>query len=205
MNITVNALHVLLLSKFAADPKKHDAICGIRIEPAAPLPGAYLVALDGHKLGVIYDAQAEADQAITLKINPDLVKACKCLKKESARVVHVEDNRATVRYPFSDSPLYIQPGDAASPELYPNWRTLFRYKLSDRPMSAELLPPMDRMAAFSLGGDFGGMRFYPTIECGPIYVRISAWPNFFGIIMPMKGASDCPTLTAKPSWLPVNK
>ena len=124
---------------------------------------------------------------------------------EGARVVHVEDNRATVRYPFSDSPLYIQPGEAASLEPYPGWRAMFRYEPSDRPMSAELLPPADRMAALSLGGDFGGMRFYPTIECGPIYVRVPAWPNFFGIVMPIKpfrNPDDDATLTAKPGWLP---
>ena len=205
MEIIVKAQHVLVLSKFAADPKICDDLGGIRIEPAAPLPGAYLVALDGHKLGVIYDAQAEADQAITLKINPDLLKACKQPKKEGPRVVHVEDDKATVRYPFSDAPLYIQPGDASIPGTFPDWRMMTRYEPSDRPMSAELLPQADKLAAFALDGGFPSMRLYPTKPAGPIYVRVPAWPNFFGIVMPVapfNDPDDDASLTAKPSWLP---
>lgn len=205
MKIVVNAQHVLVLSKFT-DPKNDgEDLYGIRIEPAAPLPGAYLVALDGHKLGLIYDEDAEADQAITLKINPDLLKACKQPKKEGPRVVHVEDNRATVRYPFSDSPLYIHPGDATRITHYPDWRMMVRYEPSDRPMSAELLPQADKLAAFALDGGFPSMRLYPTKEHGPIYVRVPARPDFFGVFMPMQpfdDPDDDAPLTAMPSWLP---
>ena len=202
MKSTVKARHVLVLSKFA-DPKNgREDLYGIRLEPAAPLPGAYLVALDGHKMGVIYDAQAEADQAITLKLSPDLLKACKQPKKEGPRVVHVEDNKATVRYQHGDDPLYIQPGDAAHITHYPDWRWMTRHEPSDRPMSAELLPQADKLAAFALDGIPQGLRLYPTTEHGPIYVRVPAWPNFFGVVMPMLSDAKCPTLTAKPSWLP---
>ena len=202
MKIIVKAQHVLVLSRFADPNNGREDLYGIRIEPAAPLPGAYLVALDGHKLGLIYDEDAEADQAATLKINPDLLKACKQPKKDGPRIVHVEDDRATVRYPFSDAPLYIQPGNASIPGTFPDWRWMVRYEPSDRPMSAELLPPADRMAAFTLDGGPQGLRLYPTTEHGPIYVRVPAWPNFFGVVMPMISAAKCPTLTAKPGWLP---
>lgn len=203
MKIVVSAQHVLVLSRFT-DPKTCEDLYGIRIEPAAPLPGAYLVALDGHKLGLIYDEDAEADQASTLKINPDLLRACKQPKKGGPRIVHVEDDRATVRYQHGDDLLYIQPGGATRTAYYPDWRMLIRHEPSDRPMSAELLPQADTLAAFALDGGVPAMRLYPTKERGPIYVRVPSRPNFFGVFMPtlsVDGPDDA-TLTAKPSWLP---
>lgn len=93
----VTAKYVNLAARFVAKEPQLEAIAGVSVEPAAPLPGAYVVALDGHKAGIFYDAQAEVDAPVVLRICPELVKACKTAKAEKMpRLLVVENGQARV-------------------------------------------------------------------------------------------------------------
>lgn len=206
MNVRFDARYVAVLSRFIDYKHKMLGLVGIRVEPATPLSGVYIVAMSGPQLGCIYDERGEADQAVTLNAPPELVKACRAGNTNYPLVLQVEGNQMTVRSGTTNAhTLYVMPESPFNADQYPDWRAFFRHEPTALPLEDVFMPSSAGLAAFSLDKHVQSIRLHPTYENGPMYVRVPLWDNFVGITMPMRtdkyNSDDC-TLTPKPSWLP---
>lgn len=95
----VPAADYLFMSRFASEEETRFYLKGVAIQPA-PVPGAYLVATDGHAMGVM---RLESDQAIAthagfiLSADKAIRAAVKCGKREQAWIICREDRADIVK------------------------------------------------------------------------------------------------------------
>ena len=131
----VPAAEYLFMTRFASDEETRYYLKGVAIQPA-PGDGAYLVATDGHAMGVM---RLEGDQAAAthagfiLSADKTLRAAVKCAKREQAWIVCRDDRADIVRLGASMSPamydLAVAPVSLSIPAAtayidgtFPDWR-----------------------------------------------------------------------------------
>ena len=102
----VPAAEYLFMCRFASDEETRYYLKGVAIQPA-PVPGAYLVATDGHAMGVM---RLEGDQATAthagfiLSADKAIRAAVKSGKREQAWIICREDRADIVRLGASITP-----------------------------------------------------------------------------------------------------
>ncbi len=131
----VPAAEYLFMTRFASDEETRYYLKGVAIQPA-PKAGAYLIATDGHAMGVmrLEDDQATATHAgFILSADKTLRAAVKSGKREQAWIVCREDRADIVRLGAAMSPamddLAIAPISLSIPAAtayvagtFPDWR-----------------------------------------------------------------------------------
>lgn len=202
MPVIVEAAHVLALSRFTSK-NRNDCLSCISIEPATPLPGACLVAMTGRVAGIIYDAGATIDKAVTFNPSAELLKECR--KVKNGGTVHIDGALASVRTEPNNLVIFVQSEPATVDEQYPNWRSFMRHEIDPAVPLNEIPINLKELALFELGGA-GALRLHAYTASGPVYVRLQHWPNFVGAIMPipatdMSACGEDLTTSGKPSWL----
>ena len=133
----VPAAEYLFMCRFASDEGTRYYLKGVAIQPA-PKAGAYLIATDGHAMGVM---RLESDQATAthagfiLSADKTLRAAVKCAKREQAWIVCREDRADIVKLGAAMSPtmddvatapvsLSIPAATAYVDGTFPNWRAV---------------------------------------------------------------------------------
>ena len=131
----VPAAEYLFMTRFASDEETRYYLKGVAIQPA-PKTGAYLIATDGHAMGVM---RLEGDQATAthagfiLSADKTLRAAVKCGKREQAWIICRDDRADIVRLGASMSPnmddlatapvsLSVPAATAYIDGTFPDWR-----------------------------------------------------------------------------------
>jgi len=131
----VPAGEYLFMCRFASDEETRHYLKGVAIQPA-PKAGAYLIATDGHVMGVmrLENDQATATHAgFILSADKTIRAAVKCGKREQAWIVCREDRADIVRFRAEMSPvmydlaialvsLSIPAATAYIDGTFPDWR-----------------------------------------------------------------------------------
>jgi len=131
----VPAAEYLFMTHFASDEETRYYLKGVAIQPA-PKAGAYLIATDGHVMGVmrLENDQATANHAgFILSADKAIRAAVKCGKREQAWIVCREDRADIVRLGAAMSPtmddvatapvsLSIPAATAYIDGTFPDWR-----------------------------------------------------------------------------------
>jgi hypothetical protein len=182
---------------------------GFTVE-AHPIEGAYLVATDGHRMGIFRDAAAKvAKSKDIVQLPKDFLKACKA-KSSSPLFVYIDHDAKSAYLARSmegaelPDDLAKLPGCAAVAlnvlidGNFPDWRRACPPDITDDEI---------RVTGFSakLLGEFGAVsdvkgapiQVYSKDPLSPAWVFVSGVDEFLGVIMPMR----CGSVPSLPSWL----
>lgn len=80
-NLAIRAEYAHLVSLFVSDEDSRYYLKGFCVEPAA-CGGVYIVATDGHRLGLFHDRLGVCDQPSIWRLDPATLKACVAKKKD---------------------------------------------------------------------------------------------------------------------------
>lgn len=151
----------------------------MRIEPHEE-KGAWLVAMNGHSMGVFHDETAEDVRDFLLVPSKGLISACKPTKGFD-RALDIDD-LGNSKVMSGALPLYVEPMPVSCSGLYPDWKRLFSNQKTG-PVSCIGFDPLEILHFKGLGVlrfDFSGDNE------GFTWVSATAHANFKGVIMPMK-------------------
>jgi hypothetical protein len=199
----------------------------IRIEPC-PAGGVLLIASDGHALAVARDPDGSCTGPMSVDIPDDLLEACRppqrvylnhegeiyapempawmipglVLLTEYGGMLFPKSKRAR-------GVLWEGSLDKRSLNTYPDWRQLIPSgdltPISGVALNPDILARFSAAANIEVDGPWAeGVTLFGTgdphlpNDCGPIVVRTRTFPDFFGLVMPMRnGTHD----RAVPEWL----
>ena len=219
MIIQLDATIVRLAMGFASTEQTRYYLNGIHIEPH-PIQGVFVVATDGHVMGVFHDETGSitgASSAI-VHVSKAILKECKADRmgrrvlaicdvgaagsngRNSARFVVTSSNQAHPA-PFLD----MREQGAIIDGTFPDWRRILPAApdLTAQPdaYNPNKLAPFAAVASVGMRGDFANaIRIYPPAAAGgPMAVTVGGNLHFYGILMGMRDAGGIDP--AKPGWL----
>jgi hypothetical protein len=202
----IKAEYVLHLSRFTDKSDAQGPLCCIRVEPH-PAGGALLVALNGHAMAVFHDAEAFCPEPFQMALTQNLIRECKAKYNDiGGRFVIIGEGRATVEN-RTGQVFYIEPERLDRDVQFPDWRPIVDKAAAEagqRTPASQVLLPADQMGMFDLRGkdrEERGMRLFCGDPLGPVTVRVAAYPEFLGIIMPLKDTANTQVPEAVPAWL----
>jgi len=206
LRITADASLVPLLAPFAAECDIRYYLNGLGIEAAGDRPGLYLIATDGYRMMVAYDADGtiEGDDGlgVIIKKPPGLVSACRAKTKAGiAPYMVVQGGRLSVGYDKDhagkETELYVGPGLPFIDGKFPDWRRVLPDFATLKPgfsgpVNAHLLASFSGLAPKKALWGFSAMRTWQAERNKQIVIQFQAHPNLVGILMPMRDgfASD---------------
>jgi hypothetical protein len=194
--LTVTADKLIKVAHFRNREETRYYLCGVLVEPHED--GALLVATDGHILVTWLDREGKCDRPTIVAVPRYLSDLCRPDKSagplfgESTRMVSVSGTTATVfdvEAAKKDEPpkthVIGTVANAAVDGTFPDWRRVAQ----ERPESSgpvgfdpSLLARFSRVLARN-----EKMTLRLTGETTPARVVWSREPDFFGLVMPMRG------------------
>lgn len=200
-----------ILAKFVAVSDIRYYLNGLHIESAAPKPGVYLVATNGHMMAVVYDETGEIDDqphGATLKINAALVAACRSGKLPYGHVLEVviSGGRVHVAPGFdgiaTDLERYVMPGHQWWVEgRFPDFRRVLPADWAKLKIGFECHLNGAYLAAFAgIGASkkpWGStvLTLWQEAPEKAVVVQVDRLPELVGLIMPIRG--DVPMEVAR--------
>lgn len=167
----------------------------IRIE-LHPDGGAILVSTDGARMMVIRDSQAVCVEATNITVRYDAARFC----KGESNVATID---ATDRLIVSnaDGELYVQPGKATfdmADHKFPEWRRVvpkfseLKTAVADYFASGYIEAACRAHPKYKKAGalNAGAVRFWQAGENQPMAIEFDGYPEYLGIIMPMREAGN---------------
>lgn len=203
----------------SAEPTRYY-LNGVYIEPHVN-GGVLMVATDGHTLAAIYDREGEANGQYICPVPPRMVRAARSgrrkLPLDTPQHLHFVGHAAylTGQHGTDDfNPEAIGPAHidiAYAPAIdatFPDWRRVIPKFLNDVwkskeggylfTLNGELISRVSDSVRLLSRTKVAPLSFYlgEHESQGPIMVRSGDAPDFFGLIMPMRGEPSAP-----PYWL----
>ena len=189
-----------MLSHLMSSEETHEYLTGIYIAKH-PKGGVVLVATDGHRMGVIHDADGRTDDSWICHIPKDIAAACgtRVSKgKPAAGLCHFIDGAAYVTDTGWDGKTATDIGPnhltitAAKPidGTYPNWIKVVPKEAKVRLTAISVNPKyMADWARVSSSGGWkdAAMKILATRKMDPFFILFDRLPEFIGIQMPARG------------------
>lgn len=199
----------LLAPIMAGNGEPRFYLQGVAIQPH-PVAGVYVVASDGHRIGVFHDEngvfQGAQDTTLILPVPTELRQAARPRKSDVRdRLLTFDDGRASVTlYDDAAESEHVYWSADLSPidGKFPEWLRVFPRNVPGDGAVDSVNPHY--LADFCRIAKSSGK--YPEIRCyhGPpdrAMVVLTARDDFAGLIMPMRSAA---ILDDVPEWLHVN-
>lgn len=183
---------------------------GFTVE-AHPVEGAYLVATDGHRMGIFHDAAAKvAKSKDIVQLPKDFLKACKA-KSSFPLFVYIDHDAKTAHLAPALGEGAALPDDLSKLPLcsaialnvltegdFPDWRRVCPKDLTDDAIrvtgfNARFLADFGTVSDRKGGGD---VAVYSKDPNCPAWVFVSGVDEFLGVLMPVR----MPYPDSLPSW-----
>lgn len=195
---SITARFLPMIAPFVAKNDIRYYLCGVNVRRAPEhLGGIYLSASNGHVLSIIHDKDGTLEgpeESIIVKINPDLLKACKAKPIAGLhQKVLVTGYRVTVAPDFdmigAELEQYVMPGRALVFGNFPDVTRVIPNFAKLKPgmncvLKAEYLALFDKVAGKN--GRYNGVRFWQENSADAVVVQIDTIPEFLGVVMPMR-------------------
>lgn len=174
---------------------------GICVEKAKD-GGVYLIATDGHTMGVIHDATGtiEGAESVIFRVGPGLGTASKAAASKLHRGIKyrllVQGQRVKIACGFDsegDAELFIQAGRSLIEGKFPDWRKVIpdfsKLKLGfGNDMNAMYLA---RLAKIATDKRFQGVSLWQAERDKAVVARVPRVPEMIIVLMPMReGPTD---------------
>lgn len=205
--ITVDADLFRLAMKFQAKGDIRYYLNGVLVEKH-PEKGVYLVATNGHALGVFYDASAEYEAAapyVIVDLAPAAAMHCKAKRpnplprKVSVEIADPDKVRGAARIVDKNgAEFFIQPGNCLIDGKFPDWRRVVPpFEKMVRGLPARInhtyLRQVFDVAAAKENRDFCGIASFVESGKEDSGVAVFHWetvPNGCALVMPMAERSE---------------
>ena len=184
---TISAKYMQFLSAFIAKQDVRYYLCGLLIEKAEK--GAFLVAMDGHKIAVVHDEDAVVDETMLVDV--------------PALIVTQSKKGETIRFDGETASVFGAEGDligsARAKKIdgnYPLWRAVIPKpcaKAFDSAVNVDYLA----VAKLVPGGRYRSVVAYNHEHGRPITLRFPEAPEIIAAIMPMRSEE----IPERPTWL----
>lgn len=216
----IKADYLHRLRSFVSKEKTRYYLGGVCIQ-SAPSGGAFLIATDGHILGVFHDDSAivspEHEGAI-IQLSTEFVRALKATRKDSGpRFVHLQAQTATIRITHDrvseigseeDALVLSSPSQTFAQILidgtYPDWRRAVPLE----PSHPEGFPSYNAnyLGAFKecSNSKSAPIRLYSQDEETAAIVKTDR-ADFLGVLMPVRAANAGVDGEILPAWLETPK
>lgn len=185
------------VSAFMAHQDVRFFLNGVFIEPRQE-GGVYVVATDGHRMGVGFDPHGYADAPRICTVPPELPKYLRKRHAErvvfnagTCRVMRATDDEAPALLPAE--PSEFSPVFASAPidASFPNWRKVVADnagvpKAREFAVSRQYLQALAKVPG--LGNRWEGVTISPRSTAACLF-RFAGVDNFFGLVMPMRTAA----------------
>lgn len=204
MNIAINAEQFALASKFSSSKDVRYYLNGVAIQPAAQ-GGAYIVATNGHLLGVFYDAKAQASASVIIPNSRDLVKACTMTKSEAKKGGHrllCHDGISATVYADGMDRIVYSESISLIDGRFPDWTRVVPRTIQEYATVPAVNPGyLERFTevAKSVNSTYPSVRIYSGETPDDGVAVLTDRPDFVGVLMPMKKGHDSEDM---PDWLP---
>ena len=172
---------------------------GVFVEPAEDRPGVYLIATDGSRMGVFYDKGGEASRAALLSFDKTPLAAMKPARTDTRpRLVRVENEWTEILKGDGDS--LITDIAVSTQEIdgtFPDWR-----RVLPSPKQGKIQPSFNAkyLNDFSFGTGHKLLTIVQDSDGGPSMIRNSLYPEFLGVIMPVR-VDGWQSSLELPEWL----
>lgn len=207
VRIKFDAALLLQVAPFIAKTDIRYYLNGLRIESAGPKrAGIYLIATDGHRMGVVYDPNGaivgDDGKGVIMRVPSGLLAACRKTYHHGRglpNMVLASGSRVSVAPDFglehSEYESYIMPGQPWIEGKFPIWSKVL-------PVFADLKPGMNSSLKVRYLADFekivprehrkygAFISMWQTKPDAMVVVQVHALPNFIGIVMPMRAESE---------------
>ena len=198
---TINADLFRITYRFTSREETRFYLQGVCVEKHPDLPGALLVATDGHRAIVIHDATADVTHEGQMIVQADkaFLAATKTGRGEvMPRVIRFSDSKAPAEVVVVDRPVALMHKWLID-GTFPAWRRVMPGITDPAPVSvnASLLADFIKTAA-ELDGPSNAIRIEPAGDGAPMRVLFAAAPHIMGILMPYRWAANTDT----PAFLP---
>jgi len=204
IRVSIDPAHLQRLIPFVAVHDIRYYLNGVCVEKAKD-GGVYLIATDGHTMGVIYDASGtiEGAESVIFRVGPGLGVASKAAASKLHRGLKyrllVQGQRVKVACSFNsegDAELFVQAGNSLIEGKFPNWRKVVPDFSNLKPgfgndMNAIYLA---RIAKITTDKRFQGVSLWQAERDKAIVARVPRVPEMIIVMMPMRdGATDVAT------------
>lgn len=196
----ISATYAAKIQAFISTEETRYYLNGFLIEPHT-VAGAYIVATDGHRMGIFHDADATVAQKDIIRLPKDFIKACKARSAYPLFVYVDHEKQAAYLAPaleegasLPDDLSTLQACDAVALKVlvdgtFPDW---------ERVCPAAPTDDQTRVTSFSAKhlGEFAAVAdqrnapitVYAKEPMAPAWVFVSRHPEFLGVLMPIRGA-----------------
>lgn len=198
----VNADYLAVAGMFSGEDKFRPHISGVHIKPHNG--GALMVATDGHRMALVFDASGYAERAATYRFDHK-AKVLKTGRGEVQRVVHIDDDAAIIRDCYPDGPNLGPMLDMMRVEentsTFPDWtRVCPSYNGAPQAFDgfdgnylADFATAFKRLTSQRTSG----LAIYQGGTGEPAWIANPNAPQARFVLMPMRKA----TTDARPGWL----
>lgn len=203
---SAKAVHIV--SHYMAHADIRYYLNGIYAEPA-PGGGAFLVATDGHQMGVFYDAEALCKESVLFRLTKDGIAACKPKRLYSQQFLEINPitERLTVMgslgvfygvgarrkqaYSMPVDEIYIQPGKCFVEGKFPDWKRVMKpfmvgKKAETVTVNARYMAKFFTATKHHCGGNFSSVSMFFKSESDAILLANGLIPEFQVLLMPMR-------------------
>lgn len=196
-----SAKGVHLVSHYMAQADIRYYLNGIYAEPA-PGGGAFLVATDGHQMGVYYDAEALCEETVLFSLTKAGITACKPQRRVYNQVVEIKPHTQRLiimgsRTPGSDphEELYLQPGKCFIEGKFPDWKRVLKPFISGKAAESVTVNSAYMAKFFTATKPhcekrFAAVSMFFKSESDAILLANGFIPEFQVLLMPMRDSSS---------------
>lgn len=207
--IRVDAKYARLIQPFTETPgSTRYYLAGFYVEPH-PVQGVFIVATDGHKMGVFHDENGRCDEPAIVQLPKQALSLLKGKTFYQRRVtVDLEKNVATVEdwiaadkkakrkeevMPLGTFPKVVVDG------MFPDWRRVLPRIDPAKPNVSQGFGQkhLEAFTKVNEGGSWGSTMRIISQEIGAPALVLTGMPEFFGCIMPMRDRGQ----EGFPNWL----
>jgi len=181
-NITCNLDAFLKINRFITTDDSRYYLKGVYIHKAQNKPGIFLVATDGHTLGLWYDKEGtiEGDSQI-ISITKDQLSLLNKVKNKEDSILTIDEYSIKyndMKFQF-DISIFIDGS-------FPDYKRIIN--VENKEINNIALNPT-YMKKFEFKKNSAVQLYFETAS-SPMKVTVSGYPGFVGVLMPMKISTD---------------
>lgn len=198
LRIQVDPLRLASVATFRATHDIRYYLAGVLVEKA-PQGGVFVVASDGHAMGVGYDefGSIEGHDKAILKVSKDLLAACRKRHEGSPKVMargtrlFLADGLAGFDAEATESEFFVQAGKGVIDSAYADWKRVMpdpanlKRELGQSFQAKYLARFYDAMKLLPRCHKITGVKLWQADKLGVMVAQPESEPHLLMLVMPM--------------------
>ena len=181
-NITCNLDAFLKINRFITTEETRYYLKGVYIHKAEDRPGIFLVATDGHTLGLWYDKEGTIEgESQIISISKDQLSLLNKVKNKEGSILTIDSHSIKyneMKFQFDNS-IYIDGS-------FPDYKRIIN--VENKQINNIAFNPT-YIKKFEFKKNLAIQLYFETPN-SPMKITVNGYPSFVGVLMPMKISTD---------------